>query len=634
MDSTSPEPIRRAAINHTLQTNLDHLDHLVCWFTPNTAELGLRQYAAHRLLVYICLITTLFALLYVATSLAIGFTIGVVLMLLDFVLLWAILFWFRSTGRFRACANVYIFTCAFVAVLGCSFFTGGNHSPVLPWFTLIPVTAVLLLGYGRDALLWLLVACAVPIIYGAAAMAGYQFVTLYNLEYVNVFSMICLTGLVLILFIAMVKEVTEGKRARDEVLRLNSSLEERVQELHIQQQELHAARQAADAANSAKSQFLANMSHEIRTPMNSIMGMAYLALQAEINPKQRNYIQNIHTSSLNLLGIINDILDFSKIESGHLELESIDFNLEELFDNLSSQLVASASRKGLKLTFERDARLSLPLRGDPLRLRQILTNLISNAIKFSSLGGVIVRSTIIPTDAISVRSQIISTAEGEQRVRFEIQDSGIGLSAEQIQNLFQAFRQADTTITRKYGGTGLGLVISKRLAEMMGGEIGVKSQPGRGSTFWFSILLGRGEMTADLAHETSHPDLHVLKGAKILVVEDVPVNQMLAQELLEMQGVIVTLANNGLEALEIMLKQPFDCVLMDMQMPVMDGLEATRQIRANPAIKDTYIIAMTANARNEDSLRCKEAGMNDFITKPIDPKIMYSIVAKWVSASR
>ncbi len=423
-------------------------------------------------------------------------------------------------------------------------------------------------------------------------------------------------------------DITQRMQDEAELRESRDLLEAQVQQLRIQQEELclrneelKLAKKSAEAASIAKSEFLANMSHEIRTPMNSIMGMAYLALQAEIDPKQRNYIHNIHFSAQNLLGIINDILDISKIESGNLTLESIDFNLDQMFYNLSNQLGDSAALKDLKLIFEADELLSQALRGDPLRLRQVLTNLISNAIKFSAHGDVIVRIKSLPT------------AEGEMRVRFEIKDSGIGLSPEQIKDLFQAFHQADTTITRKYGGTGLGLAISKRLVEMMGGEIGVESQLGLGSTFWFSILLDKGEIHAETVADIFHPDLQVLKGAKILVVEDIPVNQMLVQELLEMQGVIVTIADNGLEALAIMQKQAFDCVLMDMQMPVMDGLEATRQIRAHPDLKDSYIIAMTANARNEDWLRCQAAGMNDFISKPIDVKSMYAILAKWVTAS-
>ncbi len=405
--------------------------------------------------------------------------------------------------------------------------------------------------------------------------------------------------------------------AQGQLLQSNEQLESRVQ---TRTQELELAKKLAEAANIAKSDFLANMSHEIRTPMNSIIGMAHLVLKTELSPKQHDYIGKIQYSSRHLLGIINDILDFSKIEAGKFVIESLDFDLPTMVKDLSNQLLDSAMSKGLELVFDIDPRLSDPLRGDPLRLRQILLNYIGNAIKFTSQGKIIVRASILEEET------------NDCLVRFDVQDTGIGMSEAAVSQLFQAFQQADSSTTRNYGGTGLGLAISKQLAGLMGGEVGVESRPAQGSTFWFTARLSRGVVKTQPVQTAPPPaDLSLIKGAAILLVEDNLFNQQVAQELLEEAGAAVTLANNGQEALDWLLKAHFDCVLMDVQMPVMDGLEATRQIRANPALSSTPVIGLTANAGKEDQARCFDAGMNDFVSKPIEPEQLLAVLAAWLA---
>jgi two-component system sensor histidine kinase/response regulator len=526
--------------------------------------------------------------------------------------------------------------------------------------------------------------------------------------------------------------------------------------------ELERATQAAEAASLAKSDFLSNMSHEIRTPMNAIIGMAYLALKTELTPRQRDHIRKIQSSGRHLLGIINDILDFSKIEAGKLEVENIEFELEKVLDNVADLIAEKTAAKGLELVFDIDKNVPTFLIGDPLRLGQILINFSNNAVKFTEQGevGIVIR--------------IKEATEHSVLLYCAVHDTGIGLSSEQAGRLFQSFSQADTSTTRKFGGTGLGLVISKKLAELMGGQVGVTSEPGKGSTFWFTVRLGKsivqqrslalaanlqgkrvlvvddnenarqvlvemlGSMGLLVDQESSGPatvaaveiaenngrpyeivflDWHMpgmngdetakllrqrplrriplmmmitaygredvirgaedagiedvlikpvsssvlfdavarmfsggsvhaaatleqpsdtfdqlvtIKGARILLVEDNDLNQEVAMELLTDAGFVVDLAEDGQIAVNKVHANAYDIVLMDMQMPVMDGLTATLEIRKEKDFDTLPIVAMTANAMHGDRDRCLQAGMNDHVAKPIEPDDLWKALLKWI----
>ena len=523
------------------------------------------------------------------------------------------------------------------------------------------------------------------------------------------------------------------------------------------------AKDAAEAASQAKADFLANMSHEIRTPMNAIIGMAHLALRTDLDAKQRDYVEKIQGSGQHLLGIINDVLDFSKIEAGKLDVETVDVELDRVLDNVANLIGDKAGAKGLEVMFDVDPGLPRNLRGDPLRLGQVLINYANNAVKFTEEGEIV------------VGARQLEESEAGLLVRFEVRDSGIGMTPEQLTRLFQSFQQADTSTTRKYGGTGLGLAISKRLAELMGGDVGVESEPGKGSTFWFTARLERGEarerellpsvdlrdrrvlvvddnaqarqiMTEMLGSMTfrvnevasgekalsavseaeaiSDPfdivfldwqmppgidgietarrlsdmdlearphtimvtgygreeafqeatragievtlvkpvnpsllfdaairalggepagageaaaertvgevDLSSIRGARILLAEDNLLNQQVAMEILSDVGFAVELAENGQIAVDMASAQPYDAVLMDMQMPVMDGEAATREIRKIERLASLPILAMTANAMAGDRERCLAAGMNDHVAKPIDPDGLFRVLLEWI----
>ena len=421
--------------------------------------------------------------------------------------------------------------------------------------------------------------------------------------------------------LAYALDISERKRLSEELDQHRNHLEELVGR---RTEQLAAARELAEAANRAKSAFLANMSHEIRTPMNAILGLAHLLRRGAPTSAQADQLAKIESAGGHLLAIINDVLDISKIEAGRLELEDKDFNLGILLDNVYSMIADQARAKGLAVEVDPQS-VPLWLRGDATRVRQALLNFAGNAVKFTDSGFIAMRATLLDESAEGIL------------VRFEVEDTGIGISQEQQGHLFKAFEQADVSTTRKYGGTGLGLAISQSLARLMGGDAGVDSAPGQGSTFWFTSRLQRGQgvmpapaATREDADSDAETALRRYAGQRILLVDDVDMNREVAEMLLLQTGLVVDTAENGRQAVDQARVHAYALILMDVQMPVMDGLEATRTIHALPGRESTPVLAMTANAFDDDRRACLEAGMVDFIPKPVDPDVFHKTLLKWM----
>ena len=429
-------------------------------------------------------------------------------------------------------------------------------------------------------------------------------------------------------FISVQTDITERRQYQQEVLAQKDALEERVLSRTA---ELARAKEQAEAAARAKSTFLAHMSHEIRTPLNAIVGLSHLCLQMPLPDRPREFMSKTERAAQYLVRIVDDILDFTKIEAGALSLEMRRFRLDEVVANVDAIVAQAAREKGLHFSITCSADLPPNLVGDALRLEQVLINLSGNAVKFTEAGSVALELTLA------------SQTPQELELKVQVKDTGIGMTDEQLSRLFKAFSQADSSTTRRFGGTGLGLAISSRLVDLMGGQIAVHSQPGVGSVFTFTARFSRHETPAARAEPGRAPAgeprtmedwRRQLQGARVLVAEDNDFNQLVAREMLGLVGVEVSMAGSGRELLGLLAQArpgAFDLVLMDMQMPELDGLDTAGKIRQAPGWADLAIVAMTANATLQDRQKCLSAGMNDFISKPIEATLLFATLRKWVA---